>query len=108
MTNEYGVPLDRNGYAPSVVTHKEGCDVCRRRDRPLQRHEAFGGAYRTRSKNLGCWLWACDVCHRRMHQKDARLRFQVKQTVQLCAMEHYGWTVEEFRLNFGRNYLDGM
>lgn len=105
MVNEFGVELDRNGYAPSIVPHKEGCDICLRRDRPLHRHEAFGGAYRTRAKNLGCWLLVCDVCHRRMHQQDANLRFQIKQLVQLCAMEHYGWTVDQFRLYFGRNYL---
>ena len=108
MTNEYGIDLDRNGYAPSIMPHSEGCDICCRRDRPLQRHEAFGGAFRARSKALGCWLWVCDACHMKMHQKDAQLRYNVKQLVQLQAMAHYGWTVEEFRTLFGRNYTDGL
>lgn len=108
MVNEYGVPLDRNGYAPSIAPHTEGCDLCRRRDRPLQRHEPFQGAFRTRSKNLGCWFWVCDECHRRIHQKDARFRLETKMLMQQLCMEHYGWTIEEFRANFGRNYLDGM
>lgn len=28
MTNEYGVALDRNGYAPSIVQDIEGCYYC--------------------------------------------------------------------------------
>lgn len=108
MTNEFGVELDRNGYAPSIMVHSEGCDICRRTDRPLQRHEAFGGAFRERSKALGCWMWVCDACHTKMHQKDAQLRFRVKQLVQLQAMQTYEWTVDQFRAYFGRNYLDEL
>ena len=92
-------------YAPSIFPHTEGCDLCKRQDRPLQRHEPFGGPFRQRSKALGCWLLVCDDCHRRIHQKDPQYGREVKQLMQLHAMEHYGWTVEEFRLNFGKNYI---
>lgn len=108
MTNEFGVELDRNGYAPSIMIHTQGCDLCRRTDRPLQRHEAFGGAFRARSKALGCWLYVCDTCHMKMHQSDALMRYRVKQMTQLRAMEYYGWTVDQFRAYFGRNYLDEL
>lgn len=92
-------------YAPSIFPHTEGCDLCKRQDRPLQRHEPFNSAYRQRSKELGCWLLICDECHRRIHQKDAAFAYEVKQLMQIAAMEHYGWTVDEFRIYFGRNYL---
>ena len=106
MTNDYGVELDRNGYAPSIAIHAEGCDLCRRRDRPLQRHEVFHGPFRKRAKALGCWLWICDCCHDRLHFRDAQFQLYTKQLMQQTAMEHYGWTVEQFRAEFGRNYLE--
>lgn len=106
MVNEYGIELDRNGYAPSIAIHAEGCDLCRRRDRPLQRHEVFHGPFRKRAKALGCWLWICDVCHDRLHFRDAQFQLYTKQLMQQTAMEHYGWTVEQFRAEFGRNYLE--
>lgn len=106
MTNEYGVKLDRNGYAPSIAFNESGCPICGRRDRPLQRHEAFHGAYRDKSKRLGCWLYVCDICHDRIHHKDAALDLYVKRLMQTLATEHYGWTVEQFRSEYGKNYLD--
>lgn len=106
MTNEYGVKLDRNGYAPSIAYQTGCCPLCGRRDRPLQRHEAFHGAYREKSKRLGCWLYICDICHDRVHHKDAALDLYVKRLMQTLATEHYGWNAEQFRKEYGKNYLD--
>lgn len=111
--NEYGAPLDRNGYAPSIIPgHGEyRCKMCGRngsRD-PLNRHEVFGGAYRDKSKRLGLWV---HLCHDRCHQgadgvhSNADKANQLKAEAQRYAMEEYGLTVQEFRLEFGKNYIE--
>ena len=99
MTNEYG-------YAASIVTNIGQCAYCGRTDRALQRHEAFHGAFRTKSKELGCWLLICFDCHDRLHHKDARIDREIKEFMQREAMRHYGWSVDEFRQRFGKNYLE--
>lgn len=105
MTNEYGVDLDRNGYAPSLFPWKPGeCLICRRSDRPLQRHEVFHGPYRETSKRLGCWVYICDYCHMRLHGSDGMNDKTLKRIMQKKAMEHYGWTTEQFREVFGKDY----
>lgn len=106
MTNEYGQKLDRNGYAPSIAVQEGCCPICGRRDRPLQRHEAFHGANRDKAKRLGCWLYICDICHDRLHHHDASLDLYVKRLMQEISMEHYGWSIEEFRNEWGKNYLE--
>ena len=56
MVNEYGAKLDRNGYAPSIIQDEadESCFVCYANGHydPLNRHEAFGGPFRDKSKRL--------------------------------------------------------
>lgn len=54
MTNEYSVTLDRNGYAPSIVQDIDGCWFCKTQQGKLDRHEIYHGAYRKKSKALGC------------------------------------------------------
>lgn len=106
MKNEYEVALDRNRYAPSVVPQVPGqCFICRRSDRPLQRHEPFRGPFRDKSKRLGCWVLICDECHRKLHNNDNELEREVRAIVQGWTMEHYGWTIQDFRDRFGKNYL---
>ena len=67
MTNEYGAPLDRNGYAPSILQDDNSyCLICLGNgyNDPLNRHEVFGGPFREKSKRLGLW---CCLCHSRHH-----------------------------------------
>lgn len=111
--NEYGTPLDRNGYAPSIIPgHDEYCcKLCGRNGTadPLNRHEVFGGAYRDKSKRLGLWV---NLCHYNCHQgpdgvhANAEKANKLKAEAQRRAMRKYGWTVDEFRAEFGRNYLE--
>lgn len=105
MKNEYGVTLDRNGYAPSVMQSPLCCFWCGRTGGKLDRHEVFHGAYREKSKALGLWVNLCHGCHMELHHKDARLDAAVKQLGQRVAMQHYGWDVDDFRRVFGKNYL---
>lgn len=65
MKNEFGACLDKNGYAPSIVTFDtDCCFLCDGQDEKLDRHECFGGAMREKSKRLGLWVPLCHVrCH---------------------------------------------
>lgn len=111
--NEYGAELDRNGYAPSIVQDDtdERCFICfaNGSSDPLNRHEIFGGPFRSKSKRLGLWV---SLCHDRCHQTGPNSVHQNEQTaraIKICgqraAMEKYGWSKEDFILEFGKNYL---
>lgn len=110
--NEYGAPLDRNGYAPSIVQHTGGhCFACGCSCKPLQRHEVFFGANREKSKNLGLWVELCaDTCHiygpNAVHNNRTQ-DLGLKQIAQAAAMREYGWTTAEVIRRIGRNYLEG-
>ena len=100
--------LDRCGYAPSLLQEDTSyCFLCKRRDRKLDRHEIFGGAYRKKSKATGMWVMLChEDCHEGrngVHQNPARAH-ELRQLGQMVLMEH-GWTVDDVRKAFGRNYL---
>lgn len=110
--NEYGAELDRNGYAPSIVQDDtdERCFICfANGSDPLNRHEIFGGPFRSKSKRLGLWVSLChDQCHQNgpnsVHQ-NAEANRALKVRGQSAAMEKYGWSKEDFILEFGKNYL---
>ena len=109
MLNEYGAKLDRNGYAPSILMGSgDFCSLCFRRDRPLHRHEVFhndfGGVMRKKSKNYGLWISICDECHRRIHE-NPKEQLRLKEWAQRNAMTVYGWTEDDFRRRFGKNYV---
>lgn len=104
--NEYGVKLDSNGYAPSILNQQPTCLICGRYH--TARHEVFYGPYRDKSKRLGLWANLCPWCHQngpnaihRNHDKDLRL----KKWAQKKAMEYYGWPEAQFIKEFGRSYL---
>lgn len=107
MKNEYGVELDRNGYAPSILQDDLSfCYRCGRSDRKLDRHEVFGAANRGKSKSLGLWVMLChDACHLNGVHKDASEALRLKRKAQRVAMRHYGWNEEDFIEIIGRNYV---
>lgn len=99
--------LDRNGYAPSLWPQK-ACFICQKYGSlyvPLQRHEVFHGPYRQKSKRFGLWVTLCPECHINVHHADPSLDRWLKRVGQKQAMTHYGWTVEDFRKEFGKDYL---
>ena len=110
MTNEFGTPLDRNGYAPSILTGDDAsCYVCYY---PVTaRHEVFFGNKRELSKRYGLWLLLCaphgDMCgHHAEQHNDAAKRAQMQQFAQRRAMDTYGWSIDDFTRIFGKNYLE--
>lgn len=106
MENEFGVRLDSNGYAPSVIQPYDNgfCFLCGKMG-DLARHEVFHGASRNKSKELGCWVSLCPECHDELHKKDASIDRHLKLIGQRAAMLEYHWTVEDFRERFGKNYV---
>lgn len=109
--NEYGAPIDRNGYAPSILQDDENaCFICFSCAEKLDRHEVFGGPNREKSKRLGLWVSLCHWTHHvfgrdSVHQ-NAQTNRAVKQFAQKAAMDKYGWTKDDFIRELGRNYLD--
>lgn len=108
MKNEYGVELDRNGYAPSIMkvygSTEARCYMCGRQG-TLQRHEIYGGAYREKSKAYGLWVNLCPDCHHYIHFVDANRKLELREHGQRAAQKHYGWFNEEFRERFGKCYV---
>ena len=103
MTNEYGTPLDRNGYAPTIMQKAERCYMCCRSD-SLKRHEIYGSSNREKSKAFGLWVWICPDCHYDLHFAHAERKMWLREQGQIRAQSHYGWTENEFRGKFGRSY----
>ena len=99
--------LDKNGYAPSILQDDlTQCFLCGRRDRKLDRHEPFSGAYRNKSKADGLWFKLChEDCHLRGVHGDAQKARELRQYAQKEAMYHYGWGLDEWRQRYGKNYL---
>lgn len=105
-TNEVGVVLDKNGYAPSIVDpwvdFDQRCFMCNYRG-DLARHEIFNASNRQKSKAYGLWVYLCPRCHMKVHEYPD---LQLKKIAQWDAMAHYGWTIDDFRERFGKNYVE--
>lgn len=99
--------LDRNGYAPSILQEDLSCCFnCGHSDEKLDRHEVWGAANRQKSKALGLWVNLChNSCHLYGVHQNAVIADRLKKKAQRIAMEHYGWTIEDFIKVIGRNYL---
>jgi len=87
------------------------CWLCGRNGNgdPLDKHHIFGGANRKLSDEYGLWV---PLCHHRCHQfgpeavhRNAENMQKLHEYGQQVAMEQNGWSIEEFRAVFGRNYL---
>lgn len=102
--------LDRNGYAPSIMQQDMSCCyLCGRRNRKLDRHEPFGGAYRDKSKRLGLWVLLChDECHegRNGAHGDPAVNRSLRRDAQVWAMFKFGWSTSDFIREFGKNYKE--
>ena len=106
MTNEFGVRLDANGYAPSIIQPFETGVCCHcEASGDLARHEIFNASNRQKSKAYGLWVSLCPRCHMDVHEHP-QLAWQLKKVGQIRAMAEYNWTVEDFRERFGKSYVE--
>lgn len=113
--NEFGVKLDKNGYAPSILQNVEDqcrCYLCRRVGsswRKQDRHEVrLGGISREEAKGLGLWCMLChDDCHEGPNgvHLNREVGLWLKRQAQRASMRYYGWTEDDFRQRFGKSYL---
>lgn len=96
----------------SVDAKHRKCWLCGRNGMqdPLDRHHIFGGPYRDKSEKYGLVV---DLCHSRCHIFGKNAVHQSKDTMQRLreygqrkAMKEQGWTIAQFRQQFGRNYID--
>ena len=95
---------DRNGYAPSILADWPYCAICYKKG-DLVRHEVFHGPFRQKSKRYGLWISICPECHFKIHH-DAKLERRIKEFAQRNAMIRYGWEIDDFRREFGKNYVE--
>ena len=77
---------------------------------PLDRHHLFEGAYRKKSEKYGLVVY---LCHNRCHifgeeaaHNSAATMLALHQYGQRIAMQRFGWTIDDFRREFGKNYLE--
>lgn len=73
-----------------------------------EEHHIFGGSLRKKSERYGLKVRLCHCCHNEppngVHHNKAQMD-RMHKLGQQMAMEHYGWTVEQFRQEFYKNYL---
>lgn len=87
------------------------CFLCGRNgstDR-LERHHIFGAANRNRSEKYGLVVWLCgESCHRNgkyaVHQCKETADYIHKYGQEKC-MREQGMSIDDFRAEFGKNYL---
>ena len=69
----------------------------------------FGGARRKLSTKYGLCVTLCEECHRlgkhAVHQSAETMQY-LHEYGQRKAMKENGWTAEQFREVFGKNYLE--
>lgn len=92
-----------------MIGDPEYCIVCGT-NQNLETHHCIGGSYRSISDKLGMTVRICSNCHTMnpdsVHRDPKAVSKKWLQKVgQIWAMEHYGWTVDEFRKVFGKNFL---
>ena len=105
MTNEFGVKLDANGYAPSIA-QPFGTGVCFfcEASGDLARHEIFNASNRNNSKAYGAWVSLCPRCHMKVHDFPEYSR-DLKRIGQMRCMAEYDWSIDDFRERFGKSWL---
>lgn len=76
---------------------------------PLDKHHVFGGALRKKSERYGLTVYlhhsSCHIFSSEAVHNNAEVCRQLQAAAQKAAMEKYGWTVEDFREIFGKNYI---
>ena len=93
-----------------IQPNKDKCFVCGKNSHAdyygLDEHHVYPGANRKASEAYGLKVYLChDSCHLNGVHQNAELNRSVQRKVQKIAMAHYGWTLEDWRDRFGRNFL---
>lgn len=90
----------------SILQDEKVCYITGRGDN-IEEHHVFGGQNRKLSEKYGLKIYLTREMHRGkdgIHQ-NRELADNIKAEVQEKAMEHYGWSEDDFRFLFGKSYL---
>lgn len=92
----------------SIIQTEKRCYICGSTIW-LECHHVFGGnPNRKLSEQYGLKVWLCHDHHNEPPNGvhfNAELRQRLQAKAQRKAMEHYGWTEDQFRAVFGKNYI---
>ena len=76
---------------------------------PLDCHHVFGASNRKKSEKYGLKVYIhhnkCHIFGENSVHRNAKVNQALQSFVQKKAMRHYGWTIEQFREIFGKNYI---
>ena len=87
------------------------CFICGRNINfdKLDVHHVFGAAKRKKSEKYGLLVMLhqkeCHIFGKFSVHQNAEVRKKLQAEAQKAAMQYYGWTVEKFIEEFGKNYL---
>lgn len=91
-----------------IQTDRDHCYLCGRNKyfEPIDEHHVYSGANRKISEKYGLKVYLHHwTCHLYGVHKDAEMGDKLKADVQRQAMEHYGWSIDEFIQIFGKSYI---
>lgn len=76
--------------------------------RNLEKHHIFGKENRDKSEKYRLYVAMCRQCHDKLHfsNESGERQLFMHQYGQRQAMIDNGWSIEDFRREFGKNYLD--
>lgn len=84
------------------------CLICGKRDKTHIHEVFYGTANRKKSIQYGLCIRLCPEHHNASNEGvhfNKAFDEKLKKNVQYIAMQHYGWTTEDFIKIFGKNYL---
>lgn len=95
-----------------IQKDKSHCFICGMNTNlePLDCHHIFGASNRTKSEKYGLKVYIhhnkCHIFGKNSVHQNAKVDKALKALAQKRAMKHYGWTTEQFREIFRKNYID--
>lgn len=94
--------------AKSIINEERRCFICGSHQWIEIHHIYPGVANKKLSEKYGLKVPLCHYCHNEppngVHFNKA-IRRKLQAYAQKKAMKHYGWSIDDFRAIFGRNYL---
>ena len=76
---------------------------------PLDLHHIFNKSDKKKSEQYGLMVYLhhskCHIFGKNAVHQNAKVNNALKAKAQQAAMLYYGWTVDDFRNIFGKNYL---
>lgn len=90
---------------------KTKCFICKQKPcgDPLDKHHCFCGALRDKSEKYGLTVYIhhnkCHIFGKNAVHTNAEVNRQLQSFAQKKAMKHYGWSIEDFRREFYKNYI---